>query len=354
MTCRLPAEQMRDDPSSGEWPREELEPVSCCPLCGSRERMLLHERLMDLLFARAPGYWSMSRCLACGAGFLDPRPDAASIGRAYGGYYTHGDAPAETIPRRWKLALSNGYLNARYGYSQEPALSVPAPLLPARWRRKADRSIRHLPVPHAGSPAPRLLDLGCGNGAFLSHMQRFGWEGVGLEPDRQAVEAARKAGLTVEQGCSVESSFPAGSFDAVTMNHVIEHLHDPLRMLELCHRVLRTDGVLWIATPNLEALGHTRFGPAWRGLEPPRHLVLFTLDALREILRKAGFEPGSAPLRGMGARWMYRTSARLQRGDRQLSAVARLRVKWHARRADHRSRRQPHLGEEIVLLSRKR
>ena len=150
--------------------------------------MLLHERLRDLLFARAPGYWSMSRCLDCGAGYLDPRPTAASIGRAYGDYYTHDHAPAATAPlNRWKLALRNGYLNGHYGYSQQPAMAVPATLLPARWRRKADRSIRHLPLPHSGSSAPRLLDLGCGNGAFLSHMQGFGWEGVGLEPDRQAV-----------------------------------------------------------------------------------------------------------------------------------------------------------------------
>ncbi len=337
---------------SGEWPKDELEPVPCCPLCGSRERTLLHDRLQDHIFARAPGHWTLLRCQACGAGYLDPRPIPSSIGRAYRGYYTHDHTPtAATPPRRWKLALRNGYLNARYGYSQRPAIPLPGLVLPARLRHKADRSIRHLR--RLGPATPRILDLGCGNGSFLSHMQGLGWEGVGLEPDPQAAQAARGAGLAVEHGVLTDSRFAPDSFDAVTMNHVIEHLHEPVRMLELCHRILRPEGILWIATPNLESLGHTRFGPAWRGLEPPRHVVLYTVDALRRILRRVGFEPAAAALRGMGAGWMYRSSARLRQGDQPLSALARIRVKWHSKRADHHSRGRLDLAEEIVLLSRK-
>ncbi|HET6277172.1 MAG TPA: class I SAM-dependent methyltransferase, partial [Candidatus Polarisedimenticolia bacterium] len=262
------------DPA-GEWPRENLEAVPACPLCGSRERTVLYEGLQDLLFACAPGRWTLFRCHTCGAGYLDPRPDGASIGRAYGGYYTHDQISAHEAPlRRWKLALRNGYLNSCYGYSERPAIQLPPPLYPARWRHRMSRSIRHLSRP--GSAVPRLLDLGCGNGSFLSSMQDLGWEAFGLEPDREAARAARSAGLAVEPGVLQESTFPQGSFDAVTMNHVIEHLPDPVRMLQLCHRVLRPGGVLWIATPNVGSLGRARFGPAWRGLEPPRHLVLFT------------------------------------------------------------------------------
>ncbi len=163
----------RDVPSSGEWPREELEPVPRCPLCGSRERTVLHDRLRDLLFARAPGLWTLCCCQACGAGYLDPRPDIASIGRAYGDYYTHDHTPTEATPtRRWKLTFRNGYLNTNYGYSGRPAFRMPSLLLSPRSRRKADRSIRHLPCP--GSASPRLLDLGCGNGSFLSCMRGLG------------------------------------------------------------------------------------------------------------------------------------------------------------------------------------
>lgn len=294
----------------------------------------------------------MHRCAICGAGYLDPRPDIASIGRAYGGYYTHAQTPSERTPRRWKLALRNGYLNSHYGYAAQPATRMPVALLPARLRRKAARSVRHLP--HPGGNRPRLLDLGCGNGAFLSDMRELGWDGVGLEPDGEAVRSARRIGLAVEVGVLTESSFPAESFDAITMNHVIEHLHDPARMLRLCHRVLRPSGLLWIATPNLDSLGLALFGPCWRGLEPPRHLVMFTFDALRAALRRAGFEPAPAALPGMGARWMFRASARIGSGDKPLSPCARLRLKWQAQRADRRARRQPYLAEEIVLLSRKR
>jgi SAM-dependent methyltransferase len=335
----------------GDWPRDELEAVPRCPLCESRERTLLHDRLRDLLFGRAPGLWTLHRCRGCAAGYLDPRPIAASIGRAYGGYYTHDRTPPDEAPGgRWKLALQNGYLNRRYGYAARPAIPLPGPLFTARLRRKADRSIRHLRRP--GESDPRLLDLGCGNGSFLARMQRLGWEGVGLEPDRQAVLAARSAGLPVEHGVLTDSRFPPASFEAVTMNHVIEHLHDPAGMLALCHRVLRPGGLLWIATPNLDSLGHSRFGPSWRALEPPRHVVLFTLDALRGALRRAGFE-AAAPLTGTGARWMYRSSARLRIGDRPLSALERLREKWLAHQADRQARRQPELAEELVLLARR-
>jgi SAM-dependent methyltransferase len=322
-------------------------------VCGSRERSVWYDHLQDRLFARAPGRWTLCRCHGCGSGYLDPRPDSASIGRAYGGYYTHDEISAQQAPlRRWKLALRNGYLNSRYGYSERPAIPLPHPLYPARWRHRMSRSIRHLSRP--GSAVPRLLDLGCGNGSFLSCMQQLGWEGFGLEPDQRAVRAARGAGLAVEQGVLTESTFPSGLFDAVTMNHVIEHLHEPVKMLQLCHRVLRPGGILWIATPNVASLGLARFGPAWRGLEPPRHLVLFTLGALQGALERAGFEPARAPLLGMGARWMYRASARLRLGDRPLSAVARLRAKSQALLDDRRTRRQPHFAEEIVLQARKR
>ena len=61
----------------------------------------------------------------------------------------------------------------------------------------------------------------------------------------------------------------------MTLNHVVEHLHDPAGVLRRIAAILRPGGTLWIATPNLHALGHRRYGPDWLALDPPRHLVLF-------------------------------------------------------------------------------
>jgi SAM-dependent methyltransferase len=80
-----------------------------------------------------------------------------------------------------------------------------------------------------------------------------------------------------------------GGYDVITLSHVIEHVHDPSALLRAIYRMLRPGGLLWLETPNLDSLGHARFGRNWRGLEPPRHLLLFSVDSLKFALAQAGF-----------------------------------------------------------------
>jgi 2-polyprenyl-3-methyl-5-hydroxy-6-metoxy-1,4-benzoquinol methylase len=81
----------------------------------------------------------------------------------------------------------------------------------------------------------------------------------------------------------------AAIFDVITLSHVIEHVHDVGGTLRACHRLLKPGGRLWLETPNVAALGHKVFGVNWRGLEAPRHLVLFSAPALKQLLQDAGF-----------------------------------------------------------------
>jgi len=92
-------------------------------------------------------------------------------------------------------------------------------------------------------------------------------------------------------------------FSFITMSHVIEHLHEPIKTLEDCFRLLQPGGTLWIETPSIKALGYSYFHDKWRGLEAPRHLVLFSPDALKFALQKAGFVSISRqarPIRSLG------------------------------------------------------
>jgi len=73
------------------------------------------------------------------------------------------------------------------------------------------------------------------------------------------------------------------------MNHVIEHVHDPLGSLAEIHRVLREGGTLVVTTPNADSWGHRHFGPDWRGLEPPRHLQIFNGNNLVALAQRTGF-----------------------------------------------------------------
>jgi hypothetical protein len=68
----------------------------------------------------------------------------------------------------------------------------------------------------------------------------------------------------------------------------MEHLPKPVETMRECVRILKPGGVLWVAVPNLGSGGHKRFGASWRGLEPPRHLVMFTLESLKRLMTDAG------------------------------------------------------------------
>ena len=121
-------------------------------------------------------------------------------------------------------------------------------------------------------------------------MRIAGWEVEGLDFDEKAIDRAwREYGVTVRHGDLRAACYPDGSFDAVTMNHVIEHVHDPIAPLAESWRILISGGRLVVATPNIASSGHERFGRNWRGLEPPRHLHLFSEKTLAEAARHAGF-----------------------------------------------------------------
>ena len=319
------------------------ERVGACPLCGDAGGAPLHTGLVDRLYG-APGRWDLHRCGGCGAAYLDPRPTPEAISATYETYYTHEPPPStppRTATRRVRTALRNGYLNARYGYALRPATPLGrlvALLLPGR-KAAVDRYVRRLRRPREGA---RLLDVGCGNGEFLLVMRAAGWHAEGLEIDTLAAERARALGLDVRAGALEPGAYPPRSFDAVTMSHVLEHLHDPIATLRTARGVLRDDGVLWIATPYLASPGHARYGRAWRGLEPPRHLVLFTADALVRSLDRAGFRLVGFQ-RPASARWVYEASERLSRTSRSGALTARA--------TDLRSARSPERGEELVVLA---
>ena len=163
-----------------------------------------------------------------------------------------------------------------------------------------------------------LLDVGCGNGRFLAQMRELGWEVMGVEPDSEAARIARKRfGLDVFQGTLEEAKFPDNSFDAITMNHVIEHVPDPIGLLAECRRILKPDGKMVMVTPNIQSLGRYLFGKAWLHWDPPRHLVLFSPKSLRACAERAGLRVRSLWTTSKGACFIW-TASRLIRRDGKL------------------------------------
>jgi len=229
--------------------------------------------------------------------WLDPMPLPADLGKAYTTYYTHTShaKPVSGVKeKKSKFSIQGEYWAKQYGYPFPRAgfLIRAASWLYYLWpisRWEADAGIRCL----RAVPNGRLLDVGCGSGDWLLTMREFGWQVAGNDFDRQAVHAAGEKGLQVNLGSLEDQHLPDNSFDAITLHHVIEHLPDPIQTLKECFRILRPGGKLILFTPNCESLSHSLFKSDWRGLEPPRHLHIFSLGSMAQLLLKAGFKDQS-------------------------------------------------------------
>lgn len=316
---------------------------------------MLHRDLTDRLFD-APGRWTLWRCTGCTSAYLDPRPAPATVGLAYANYFWHeapraGEGAPVGVAAKARRAVRNDILNRRLGYAlPAPALPVGAPLAPTFFGAAIDRWARHL---RADGAAPSLLDAGCANGEFLLQMRELGWTGTGIDIDDAALAQAGAAGLDVAHGTLTDlGALGDRRFDAITLNHVLEHLHDPGSALRAARGLLNPGGVLWIATPNVASLAHRQFGREWLSLDPPRHLVLFARDALRAALRSAGFASVRSPRPVRNARSIYAASFALQQGSRPDDGPPLPRgLRARALLAERRWERRPDLAEELIMVA---
>ncbi|MNT33906.1 bifunctional 3-demethylubiquinone-9 3-methyltransferase/ 2-octaprenyl-6-hydroxy phenol methylase [compost metagenome] len=147
----------------------------------------------------------------------------------------------------------------------------------------------------------------------------------------------------------------AERFDVVTMNHVLEHLHDPAAALRKAYDLLQPGGLLWLATPNLASSGHRVFAQDWLHLDPPRHLVLVEADALKQLLKRIGFECLPDPRPTCLADAGFRSSLAIAQGTDPMAPPDDLPFRLAVRRrlADLRLRWEPQSAEEVVLMARR-
>lgn len=327
--------------------------VTLCMLCRSRGA-IVYTGLTDRLFG-VPGSWKSRRCEACGLAWIDPMPFVEDIPRLYANYYTHESRNPDELDVRLRRAV----LAARFGYSDGGPKGIwllvgrLASLVgPAREKVESD-------VMALTPPQGRLLDVGCGNGRFLVKMKSLGWDPHGIEPDREAARIAQISLSSAVHGSFEEADFAADSFDAITMNHVIEHVPDPIATLRECRRILVRGGRLMIVTPNCWALGHRLFRESWLGLDAPRHLYLFSPRTLAASARRAGLAVRRVRTPAAAAYWIWKTGWRLRRGgtlpggDVEAPSVS-LRLGglgfWAI---EHLLSRTNRLGEEVWLLATK-
>lgn len=259
-----------------------LESIEHCPI-NDVSGEIAYANVPDWFFS-TDGTWTYYRDRETGHLWLNPRPANDEIAGLYREYYTHRP-DGDGLPTTWDRAVAL-ILHRTYGY---PIVSE---------ARLAARIVSRLPTvsaaammevaklpPRAGR---RLLDFGCGSGRFMRRMNNAGWEVCGVEPDPKAVEMLRvKQGFVVRTSLEDASDW-VGSFDVIVLNHVIEHVPEPIAVLQQLVKFLAPGGELLITTPNAASLGCRIFGRYWRGLEAPRHFNVFTPASIDLVLRACG------------------------------------------------------------------
>ncbi len=230
--------------------------TAACNICGGTEFALLHE--FDLPGVDEPA--RLVRCRNCDLVFLSPRPSRDEIGSFYPKNYQ------EDMLRI--LAKANASPLMRFGFDM----------------------IRKRRTPMTAAPG-RVLDIGCSNGALLAALRDRGWQVEGIEMDEAAARYARETrGLKVTQGSAEDAlpEMPSDAFDAVTMWHLLEHLHDPVGALEQVRRILKPGGMLMLEVPDYSSPPASWFDVCWFPLDIPRHLYHFTRPTLNKALARAG------------------------------------------------------------------
>ncbi len=259
-----------------------------CELCGA-PGTLLHSNVRDHVHG-IEGDWRYRRCgnPRCGLLWLDPPILEQDLALLYADYYTHrpsGHGQGRR-PRRWIDRIRDDYIGMRFASRGATWFAAAAYLAPIR-RMKLDAAYLYLrPRPQG---AGRLLEIGCGNGERLQRLANCGWTAVGVDFDPRAVQTCREHGLDVRAGTLADQRFEAGSFDAILLNHVIEHVADPAALLAECLRLARPGARLVMATPNAASTLHRLFGRRWRGLEAPRHLRVFSGTNLPRLCAEQGW-----------------------------------------------------------------
>lgn len=239
-----------------------METVNCA-LCGGNDTIQLFD-LPDRLFARPQVRAILVQCRRCGLIYQNPRPTLGEMAQHYLPEYEL------YAPQSTQTPISSG-LRLAYDYGM---------------RKRAGFVTRH-------RRGGRLLDIGCATGLFLHTMRNSGaWDVEGVEINPEATRAARaQFHLDVRTGTLEQAGFASQAFDVVTMWDVFEHVHDPAQTLEEIQRILKPQGLLVLRVPNGSSWDARLFGQYWAGLEPPRHLYVFTPQTLGAILERHRFQP---------------------------------------------------------------
>jgi 2-polyprenyl-3-methyl-5-hydroxy-6-metoxy-1,4-benzoquinol methylase len=230
-----------------------------CPLCNSANIVPVLQVKDYTVSGEVFEVW---HCKACTARFTQNIPPAGNIGRYYKAeaYVSHTDTKKGLVNRLYHLV-----------------------------RSRTLQTKRKLVEKTTGLTKGALLDVGAGTGAFASTMQQAGWAVTGLEPDDTARNNALTQHNITLQTPDTLFTLPANSFDAITLWHVLEHVHHLHEYLHTFNALLKPNGVLLIAVPNYTSYDAAIYSEHWAAYDVPRHLYHFSPQSMTELAKQHGF-----------------------------------------------------------------
>ena len=223
-----------------------------CPVCNSSA---INPLLAVKDYSVTGESFMIWECNDCTLRFTQDVPDEASIAPYYQSqdYISHSNT-------------DKGVLNKLYQRVRRLTLQQKAKLLIQQTKDKG-----------------RLLDVGAGIGAFLSVMKAKGWEVTGIEPDEGARNIATQLFKLTLNEPSALYSLPENSCDAITLWHVLEHVHQLHDYIEHLKKLLAVNGKIFIAVPNYTSADATAYKNYWAAYDVPRHLYHFTPTAIEKL-----------------------------------------------------------------------
>lgn len=202
----------------------------------------------------------VAKCSACGFAYTVNAPNHEEIGK----YYEHADYVSHTDTKEGLFfKIYHGVRDYMLG-------------------RKRSHITKHVQL-------KKSLDIGAGTGYFVNHLRENGVEAIGFEPDQGARQQAKNNfGLDLKP--SLEEILESNEkFDAISMWHVLEHVHDLKAYFKHFQDLLKPGGVLAIAVPNYTSLDGRYYKKYWAAYDLPKHLWHFSPNSLRKLGSANGF-----------------------------------------------------------------
>lgn len=165
----------------------------------------------------------------------------------------------------------------------------------------------------ARAGARTLLDVGAASGMLVRAAARAGLYAEGVEPSRGLVARGRANGANLHQGVLPHPALDGRTFDIVTLVDIIEHVRDPVALLEQARAHVASSGVLFVVTPDVASVAARLLGPRWWHLRLA-HVGYFDDRSFRAACSAAGLQV----LATERAKWFFKAGYLAERVERYL------------------------------------